>query len=152
MASDVIFSSKVSVGGAYFYKDATTATPTGSMAKDTVVLVKSVKVSVGEVWAEIHVFVTAPDMSVTAATRWTKLSYLSGGYTVAATAKQDVYLLKGTSYASYGSDPYKTVLSGEAVTITSFVMAGDGTLWAKIDYSVDGVAKDAYIQAQYLTY
>ena len=152
VASDVIFSSKVSVGGAYFYKDATTATPTGSMAKDTVVLVKSVKVSAGEVWAEIHVFVTAPDMSVTAATRWTKLSYLSGGYTVAATAKQDVYLLKGTSYASYGSDPYKTVLSGEAVTITSFVMAGDGTLWAKIDYSVDGVAKDAYIQAQYLTY
>ena len=153
VASDVLFSSKLAVSGAYFYKDATTATPTGSMTKDTVVLVKSVKVSAGEVWVEMHVFVTAPDMTVTAATRWTKLSYLSSGYVVAATASQDVYMLKGTSYASFGSDPYKTVKAGESVSIISFVMAGDGTLWAKVDYkNADGVAQDAYIQCQYLTY
>ena len=153
VASDVMFSTKVTVSGAYFYKDASTANPTGSMSKDTVVLVKDVKVAGGELWVEMHVFVTAPDMTVTAATRWTKLSYLSGGYVVAAKASQDVYMLKGTSYSSFGSDPYKTVNAGESVSIISFVMAGDGTLWAKVDYkNADGVAQDAYIQCQYLTY
>jgi len=138
VASDVLFSSKVAVSGAYFYKDASTATSTGSMAKDTTVLVKSVKAVGSELWAEIHVFVTAPDMSVTAATRWTKLSYLSYNFNAALNRAETAHV-----YDNWATTV--NMASGTSIVCKSLFVGGDNNIYAVFSYTVDEVAKDCAV-------
>ena len=118
----------------------------GSVKPGATVLVKSLQVGDGMIWAEIYTETVKSDYTTTTGTAWMRYDRLAA-FTASATAV-NANVRKGANTAAEAL----TVLNGTAVKIIGFEV-GDGpeNLWAKIEYKVNDVAVDAYVNISGLT-
>lgn len=126
------------------------AADVGNVDAGATVLVNDLAVGDGMIWAKVHTETINSDYSVTTGgTAWMRYDRL-GAFTATATAQNNPNVRKG---ANTGAESWGTIASGTTVKVIGF-QVGDGpeNLWAKIEYKVDEVSVDAYVNISLLEF